>query len=158
MQCKCPDGVIREATWKFINKAWVPAITVCEQVLFTYPPVADGDAMTLGTTFPVVSEISEGIFTVDITPNANRTLCQFENPLTNDVTLGVDISNSVVGDELIIIFRVDTEVTIHSPGDKFFFQGVDQDLVINASSKGTDRWVMIFTFDGEKFVSTYENC
>lgn len=151
-QCLCPDGVIRDATWKFVESAWVPVLTVCNQRLFTYPPISNG------MTFQIINlTVVDNATTV--TPIANRTICRFPDSLSVETNFTTNVSNCEVGDELILIFSTSSEeANLTFPNNLFF---IDEDARNDGTfsfTPRTDRWVLVFTFNGVKFGSTYEHC
>lgn len=163
MRCKGPDGNIHDTTWLWINGAWLPAISVCIQGLFAYEttPTEGGDAMTLKIVdVPIVEGIDSG--TISVTPNAGRTVCRFNESFSGDYDLDADLSNCVIGDELILIFNITDSFTINMSTDKFIFNNDDDGeghtSITRSVNGNVDRWALAFTFDGEKFVSTYEHC
>lgn len=158
MRCKLPDGTYRTTEWLFIKNAWLSVISVCNQRIFSYSePVVDSGEPT---TVEIIDLTVDSEY-CNITPVANRTIGRFNTSLSGNVNLIVDKTNSKIGDELILIYLIDSSVNIIMPNDSFVWN--NNDTSVNATfSKSTngniDRWALVFTFDGEKFVSTYEHC
>lgn len=153
LRCLKNDGEIHDASWKYINDAWLPAITVCGQNL---DPVAipTGEPLTYEVVAMVVNEDS-----TTVTPTANRTICQFSAPITGELNFTADVSGCEVGDELVVIFEADEEATvIHFDGTVFEIDGNGNAEETANMNPNSDRWVTVFTFTGEKFISTYEHC
>lgn len=91
------------------------------------------------------------------TPNSRKTFLKYNGPLTGNISLDVDVSQSFLGDELIIMAQaVGNDWDINLDSDFFYTQCGGDVMAIEVPDGG--RVVMIFTFDGEKFCSTTDNC
>ncbi len=157
IRCKNNSDEVIDVDWVRVQSGWLPAICICNQQLYSNPPepVDNGTTMTLDV---VDLSISSNI--CDMVPNANRTIGRFSEALSGDVHLLADTSYCVIGDELVLIFSIDSSVNIIMPIDTFVFnQNYSEDDTFSITTSGNkDRWVLVFTFDGEKFVSSYEHC
>jgi len=125
------------------------------QVEVTLSPVVDGDVLN-----------------VSITPNARRTIARMPHNTGTDgirssINLLVDVSSSVIGDELLLICSHDTEVestptlifsaehNIRMTACGGFNDGGEEE---DGSFSPDERYVGRFWFDGTAFVNTYDNC
>ncbi len=154
-KCLGNDGERHDVTWLLISKAYLPAISVCTQklvpVLRNEAPV-DGEAMTLEIV-TLNGTFTDGSQTDTLTPNAGRTVYKFTNQVSGSITINVDPSNCELGDEIVLMFKIDTSATFLLPEEVFCFENGE-----NAYELSKERWVFMFTFDGDRFVGTYENC
>ncbi len=99
--------------------------------------------------------------TINIIPNARKTFVKINTPLTGDTFFTCsDLSTSVIGDTLIISTVTDITESISYIFDNNFFitscggsEGEFPGFDVRAA-----RNMAIFTFDGELWVNTYDNC
>ena len=90
-----------------------------------------------------------------IAPSANRTICRFASDLSESISIDVDFSNCELGDELIIIFAINSEGVYLNFNDKFSINGGNGDQQFTPRQ---NEWALSFIFDGDRFISTYEHC
>lgn len=157
INCLGPDGVVRNVNWQYVKSAWLPAIVTCNQSLYSYVPVIPPVGMTMEVVDLVVTDNA-----TTVTPTKNRTICRFPESLSSTITLSADISNCSAGDELIVIFSSifsedSTDAKLQFPVDTFFMNWDIEDGFVVVTPR-LNTWMVIFTFDGTKFTSTYEHC
>jgi len=93
----------------------------------------------------------------EFTPSARKTILKYNSPLTHDVTLDIDVSQSFLGDELIIMAQaINNDWEIQLDSDFFYTTCGGDNSSIEVDQDG--RVVFTFTFDEEKFVNTADNC
>jgi hypothetical protein len=91
------------------------------------------------------------------TPNARKLYLQYNTELTGDVDLTVDVSNCELGDVLIVFAKTGgSSVAINLNSDFFYTECSGDQTAINIDADS--RIATYFTFDGEKYCSTYDNC
>jgi hypothetical protein len=150
-ECLGPDGVLRNIVWKKVRTAYVPAITVCLDRLYNYGrPVAVGN-VTVGVVDLTIVDNAANILL-----SYNRTICRFSENITEATTLDADFADAEVGDELIVICNFDGGKLLF-PQEKYYisYAGTQGDYF---SVQLEGDWVVFFTFDGEKFISSQEYC
>lgn len=65
-RCKGPDAVTRMVQWRYINRAWLPASTVCSQDIFS---ANDASLMPRPSNFTI--SMDELVANLSWTPNRN---------------------------------------------------------------------------------------
>ncbi len=153
--CLGTDNTHYEVEWVYMKKAWVPAITVCSQRLFSTSTYDSGTYLNMEIVELSINEDNEA----SIAPNANRTIYRFpDDTLTGIVSITAsDLANCEIGDEIVFIFELsDPGVGIDFSTD--FFIDIPAEGDHTELRPDQDVYVQTFTFDGYKFISSYEFC
>ena len=92
-------------------------------------------------------------------PTARRTIAVLEDA-HDTVTFIADGSDSVVGDELILVVKklVDAEWGFLFLADNNFVFTSCREVDDEVFPPGGSSWIGHFFFDGNKFLDTYEDC
>ncbi len=100
---------------------------------------------------------------VTISPNGRRTFASFNSELSSNVSIALNDSSCLVGDELIVSSKVasDAESSVQLTFSTDFVYtacGSNNESENIVSIDAGDRWLGHFWFNGDKFINYYDNC
>jgi hypothetical protein len=121
----------------------------------------------LGPLYQYISPITVNSTTIILNPTGAKTMCVIEgivdSTTVTDVYFKVNpITEHAIGDQMFLISKPNTnthDITYHYDSSQFFVTncaGSNAKTVFN--NEGQERSVIVFTFDGEAWVSTYNKC
>ena len=109
---------------------------------------------------PSIQTFDPMIGTYNITTNARITWVNFSGLITTDINISqTDKTNSHIGDTIYFAAKFDTSAhnLDFSSSDFFIWQCGDSQSEVSVRAN-QERLVMIFTYDGDKWCNTYDNC
>jgi hypothetical protein len=152
IKCKTPDDQLINSTWKFVKEAWIPAITVCNQNLSPVKPLDYTDYKLFRYELQTITPAE----TITINLNTNRTIVQFETIVNQVINFNItNKENCELGDEIIIFIESTEGYDLILQSNDFQMNNSDS---LDLSRTANNVWCFVFTFNGEKFLSTYEHC
>lgn len=123
----------------------------------------------LGPLYQYISPITLNDTKIVLNPTGAKTMCVIEgivdSATVTDVYFSVNpITEHSIGDQMFLISKPNSstaDVTYHYDGTQFYLtncSGPEIPPVSVFNSETQERDVTIFTFDGEVWVSTFDNC
>ncbi len=169
--CFQPEGPPRDSGYTNISAT---NLVACNVATRSYVNAKFGSNIVILTEEPLATA------TYFLAPAGRRTIFRFDAPLTTNTTMNfeVDSSQSQIGDQMVWLFQNDIfpfttiEMNLPNPGSTppgpFYFtkcSSLSSSGTIRAATTPTDPFVsapgreaLYFTYDGEIWVSSFENC
>ena len=105
-----------------------------------------------------VTDLSVVDDAVNLTRLADRSVYRITD-ISANLTITADLEDFVIGDEIILLMTAIEPVDFIFSDENFYtdWEGLSPNIISIFGRVGT-RASMVFVFDGERFVSSVENC
>jgi hypothetical protein len=114
--------------------------------------------ITSGSTNLIMLDVNPSGATIDIVTHGTKTIVKVNTQLTGDTNFTCsDISNTKIGDVLVIITLTTSSIQFTFDSN-YFLTTCNGNTTPSSFSPSSPRNVIYFTFDGEVWVNTFNNC